>query len=164
MLTYSDVCLSWHQDAEKKTTHQHECWRMLTYADVMLTYALTRHLDAATRTANQQRMHPSLWSMLTYADVCWRMLTYADVCWRMLTGRGKKGQPISIECTPRFDFKHLNKIPLETQDVYLYHSYEWCNAYACVCVCVFVCVSVSVSLSVSVSVFVCQCQCQFQCL
>lgn len=43
----------------------------------------------------------------------------------LVSGRGKKGQPISIECTPRFDFKHLTKIPLETQDVYLYHSYEW---------------------------------------
>eukprot|EP00277_Geminigera_cryophila_P003392 CAMPEP_0179427668 /NCGR_PEP_ID=MMETSP0799-20121207/13541_1 /TAXON_ID=46947 /ORGANISM="Geminigera cryophila, Strain CCMP2564" /LENGTH=214 /DNA_ID=CAMNT_0021202795 /DNA_START=623 /DNA_END=1267 /DNA_ORIENTATION=- len=44
-----------------------------------------------------------------------------DLC----SGRAKSGGPISVECTPKFDFDILMQIDTKTQDEYLVHNFEW---------------------------------------
>ena len=87
------------------------CWRILTVADVMLTYALSQMIikknapvcsatefksilsETWTNETNlldfsRKRMHARCQlaiSLITYAHVCSRMLTHAHVCSRMLT-------------------------------------------------------------------------------
>lgn len=44
-----------------------------------------------------------------------------DLC----SGRTRTGAPISIECTPKFDFASLFAIDLRTQDLYMMYTFEW---------------------------------------
>ena len=72
--TRSEAGVEGGKTSSKRRFFDDNCWRMLTYAEVVYWRVLTYAEGVC-------------WRVLTYADVCWgRVLTYADVCWgRVLT-------------------------------------------------------------------------------
>ena len=97
-------------------------WRPKECADrfkSMVSYRMAHGCDDIRAKMEAGEMFPARFP--GYAEHHAGYVCSFDLC----SGHARSGGPISIECTPKFDFASLMAIDLSIQDLYLIHCFEW---------------------------------------
>ena len=87
---------------------------------VMVQYRVAQGIDDVRSRMEQGALRPPEFPGFKQHHVGYVHSTF-DLC----AGAGRGGEPISIECIPKFDFETLFAIDDQTQDDYIMHVMEW---------------------------------------